>query len=87
VPVIIVSPFARPGFTDTTATTFAGILAFTEHTFGLSSLGVNDSSAYAFSNAFNYSQAPRKPVRMVHRPLPAWARHIHLTPALENDPT
>ena len=87
VPMIIVSPFARPGFTDTTATTFAGILAFTEHNFALQPLGANDAQAYAFSDAFNYAQAPRRPVGMVHQPLPAWARHIHLTPALEHDPT
>jgi phospholipase C len=87
VPLIIASPFARPGFTDTAATTFAGILAFTEHNFGLQPLGINDAQAYPFSNAFNFSQAPRRPVGMVHRPLPAWARHIHLTPALEHDPT
>ena len=62
VPMIIVSPYAIPGFTDTTATTFAGILAYTEHTFGLAPLGVNDAGAYPFSNAFNYSQAPHKPV-------------------------
>jgi phospholipase C len=87
VPVVIVSPFAIPGFTDTTATTFAGILAYTEHTFGLSALGVNDAQAYDFSNAFNYSQAPLKPAPMVDRPLPASAKHIRLTPALQNDPT
>jgi phospholipase C len=87
VPVIIVSPFARPGYTDTTSTTFAGILAYTEHLFGLTPLGVNDASAYDFRNAFNYAQAPLKPVPMVSRPLPRWAEHIRLTPALENDPT
>jgi phospholipase C len=87
VPLIIVSPYARPGYTDTTATTFAGILAYTEHTFGLQSLGPNDAAAYAFGGAFNYAQAPRKPVRLVRRPLPASAKHIKLTPALENDPT
>ena len=87
VPVIIASPFARPGFTDTTATTFTGILAFTEHNFGLSPLGVNDASAYPFSNAFDFNQRPLKPVRMVHQPLPASARHIHVTPELANDPT
>ena len=85
--VIIVSPYARPGNTDTTATTFAGILAYTEHTFGLSALGVNDSAAYSLADAFNYSQQPIKPVRMTHRPLPASAKRIHLTRALENDPT
>jgi phospholipase C len=87
VPLIIVSPYARPGYTDTQATTFAGILAYTEHTFGLAPLGVNDAQAYDFSNAFNYSQPPLKPVPMVHRPLPASARRIRVTPALANDPT
>jgi len=87
VPLIIVSPYARPGYTDTTATTFAGILSYTEHTFGLSALGVNDSAAYSFADAFNYSQQPVKPVRMTHRPLPESAERIHLTRALENDPT
>jgi phospholipase C len=87
VPLIIVSPYARPGYTDTTATTFAGILAYTEHTFGLAPLGVNDAAAYPFTNAFNYTQTPRTPVRIVHRPLPASAKRIHLTPAQENDPT
>jgi phospholipase C len=87
VPLIIVSPYARPGYTDTTATTFAGILAYTEHVFGLQALGPNDAAAYAFSDAFNYAQAPIKPVHLVHRPLPASAKRIKLTPALENDPT
>ena len=87
VPLIIVSPFARPGFTDTTASTFAGILSYTEHTFGLSPLSPNDAAAYPFSNAFNYSQAPLAPARMVQRQLPASAKRIRLTPALENDPT
>ena len=86
-PLIIVSPYAKPGYTDTTATTFAGILAYTEHTFGLAPLGVNDARAYPFTNAFNYTQAPRPPATMVTRPLPASARRIHLTPALLNDPS
>jgi phospholipase C len=87
VPLIIVSPYAKRGYTDTTPATFASILAYTEHNFGLSPLGLNDAQAYPFTNAFNYSQAPLKPVRMVSRPLPASARHIHLTPAMLNDPT
>jgi len=87
VPLIIASPYAKPGYTDTTATTFAGILAYAEHTFGLSPLGPNDTHAYPFTNAFNYAQAPLQPVKMVTRPLPASARRIHLTPALLNDPS
>ena len=87
IPLFVVSPYARPGYTDTTATTFAGILAYTERTFGLSPLGANDAAAYSFSNAFNYAQVPRQPVSLVHQPLPASAKRIDLTRALENDPT
>jgi phospholipase C len=87
VPMIIVSPYAKPGYTDTTSTTFAGILAYTERTFGLASLSINDAGAYDFSGAFNYAQAPAKPVRMINQPLPASAARIKLTPALKSDPT
>jgi phospholipase C len=86
-PLVIVSPYARPGYTDTTHTTFAGILAYVEHTFGLPPLSPNDKAAYDFSNAFNYAQQPLRPVKMVRRPLPPSARKLRLTPALLNDPT
>jgi phospholipase C len=86
-PMIILSPFAKPGYTDITSTTFAGILAYAEHLFGLAPLGADDSSAYDFSKAFNYAQVPLKPVPMVSRPLPPWAKHMRLTPAQLNDPT
>jgi phospholipase C len=87
VPMIIVSPYARPGSTDTTSATFAGILAYTEHTFGLAALGTNDAAAYAFGNAFNYAQKALKPAPMVQRPLPPSARHIRVTQAMDDDPT
>ena len=70
VPLVIVSPYARAGYTDTTPATFASILAYTEQTFGLPPLTVNDASAYPFSQAFNYHQAPLPAVRMVTRPVP-----------------
>jgi phospholipase C len=75
-PLVIVSPYARVGYTDTTSTTFAGILAYIEHNFALSPLGVNDYLAYDFKSAFNYKQTPLKPVPLVQRLLPASARHI-----------
>jgi phospholipase C len=34
-PLIIVSPYARHGYTDRAATTFAGILGYVEHALGL----------------------------------------------------
>jgi phospholipase C len=86
-PLVIVSPYARAGYTDTTPTTFAGILAYTEHTFGLGSLSKNDASAYDFTNAFNYSQAPLKPVQMTKTALPPSARHLKITKAEADDPT
>jgi phospholipase C len=87
VPLMMVSPYAKPGYTDTTPTTFAGILAYTEHNFGLPALGANDADAYDLSNAFDYSQAPLKPARMTTRPLPAWAVHMKLTKAMLDDPS
>lgn len=86
-PLIIVSPYAKPGYTDTTPASFASILAYTEHTFGLAPLATNDAQAYDFSSAFNYFQVPLRPARMVSRPLPYWARHIRLTRDMLDDPT
>jgi len=83
-PLVIISPFARPGYTDTTATTFSGILAYAEHTFGLTPLGVNDAKAYPFTNAFNYAQPPLKPARMVYRPWPRDAYHVDLRQAQQD---
>jgi phospholipase C len=77
-PLVIVSPFARPGFTDTTSTTFAGILGFTERNFGLTPLGRNDAQAYPFINAFNFHQAPLRPARMIYRKWPRDAYHVNL---------
>ena len=64
VPMIIVSPYARPGFTDSNAASFYSLLAFTEHTFGLPPLNTGDADAYDYSQSFNYSQRPRQPVTM-----------------------
>ncbi|HEX9064403.1 MAG TPA: alkaline phosphatase family protein [Streptosporangiaceae bacterium] len=83
-PLIIVSPYARASFTDTRATTFAGILAFTEHTFGLQPLGRNDRLTYAFAGAFNYRQAPLPPARMVYRPWPPDAYHVNMKEAQQD---
>jgi phospholipase C len=79
-PLIIVSPFAKPGFTDKTATTFAGILAFTEKNFRLNPLAKNDAKAYAFTNAFDFSQTHLGPVHMVTRPVPR-GEHIDMSEA------
>lgn len=71
VPLIIVSPFVKPGYTDSTATTYAGILGYVEKNFHLAPLGVNDAGAYSFAQAFSYSQPPLRPVPMIHRRVPS----------------
>jgi phospholipase C len=70
VPLVIVSPYARPAYTDSTPATFASILAYEEHVFGLSPLTSIDAAAYNFANSFNYSQIPLAAPAMVNTPLP-----------------
>jgi phospholipase C len=71
-PMVIVSPFAKPGFTDSNVATFASMLAFTEHTFGLAPLASADAAAYDYSNSFNFFQRPQGGVQMVYTRVPAW---------------
>jgi phospholipase C len=68
-PMVIVSPYARPGFTDSTTATFSSMLAYVEHTFGVAPLTSADKNAYDFSNAFNYSQTPLPPVQLHQTPI------------------
>jgi phospholipase C len=68
-PMVIVSPYAIAGSTDSTNATFASILAFTEHTFGLPPLALNDAAAYDYANSFDYTQPPLSGVRLTHHPL------------------
>jgi phospholipase C len=75
VPMVIASPYAKPRFVDSHKASFASLLAFTEHTFGLPSLGGKDSSAYDYSDAFNYSQTPNPPTAMTQTRLSAQERH------------
>jgi len=70
VPFVVVSPYAKPGYTDSTVTSSTGsILAFIEHNFGLPALGPNDAAANNLAGMFNFSQPPQKAV-----PHTAWQR-------------
>ncbi len=88
VPMVIVSPYAKPGYTDSNDATYASILAYTEHLFGLAPLTGADAQAYDYAGAFNYSQPPLEPVRMTATRISnrerAWLQH-HRPPA--DDPT
>jgi phospholipase C len=73
VPMVIVSPYARSGFTDSTTASFPSMLAFIEHTFGLQPLSTADAGAYDYSGSFNLAQ----------RPLPGTPLSSHLVPRAE----
>jgi phospholipase C len=87
-PMIVISPYARPGFTDSHPATLLSMLAFTEHTFDLTPLGGDDGNAYDYRDAFDYSQDALPPVRMIRTAVPpSVERYIRLHPPDPSDPT
>jgi phospholipase C/outer membrane protein assembly factor BamB len=76
-PMVIVSPYAKAGYTDTTPTPLSGMLAFTEHAFGLAPLSSHDAQAYDFENSFDFTMAPRiQAPKMVTTVLPLRERQF-----------
>ena len=58
VPLIVVSPYAKPGYVSHQLHEFGSILHFTESTFGLGSLGTTDARADDLTDCFNLNQMP-----------------------------
>jgi phospholipase C len=89
VPMVIVSPYAKRGYTDSHPATFASILRFAEVAFGLRSLSVNDRRAYDYAYSFNFRARPsgaRVTVRQY--PIsPATKAFLATHPDQVNDPT
>ena len=83
--MVIVSPYARAGSTDSHVASFYSILAFVEKTFSLKPLSSADAAAYDYSGAFDYSQVPLPAVALPKVPVPAWASHAF--DPIPNDPT
>jgi phospholipase C len=71
-PMLIVSPYARPHFVDHTTATLASPLAYIESNWGLAPLGDEDRGTYDFRSAFDYSQTPLEPELRTFTPLPPW---------------
>jgi hypothetical protein len=65
-PMVIVSPYAKAGATDSTVATPVSMLAFTEHNFGLRPLNRSDGSSYDYSNAFDMNAPDFTPARMTN---------------------
>ncbi|HEV3154319.1 MAG TPA: alkaline phosphatase family protein [Candidatus Baltobacteraceae bacterium] len=58
VPLIVVSPYAKPAYVSHVQHEFGSILHFTEETFGLPSLGYTDARADDLRDCFDFSQTP-----------------------------
>jgi phospholipase C len=69
-PMVIVSPFAKAGFTDSTPVSFVGMIAFIEHVFHLPPVDSRDAKSYDYMNSFDFSQQPLPPAPMVGEHLP-----------------
>ncbi len=60
-PMVIVSPYARKGHTDSHVASFASLLAFTEHVFHLRPLTSRDAKAYDYRYSFRFHRRRRAP--------------------------
>lgn len=87
-PMVIVSPWAKPGYTDSNVASYASMMAFVEHTFGLAPLSVRDNEAYDFRSSFDFTQQPLGPIQMQQNPIPAETiRWMKNNPPPPDDPT
>ena len=62
VPLLIISPFAKPGFISHTQYEFSSVLKFIEERFGLPSLNGRDLNASDMLDSFNFLQTPTPPL-------------------------
>jgi hypothetical protein len=81
--MVIVSPYAKPGYTDSTPASFASLLSYIEHRFGkVKPLSSVDANAYGFANSFDYGQTPLKPIPLEQHPIsPAEQEYLREHPA------
>ncbi len=64
VPCLIISPYAKAGYVDSTQYEFASVLRFIEEVYGTASIGpasqgYTDRRAASFDAAFDFAQSPR----------------------------
>lgn len=54
--MLIVSPYAKAGYTDSNTASVARVLAFVEHNFRLTALTPDGANAYDYDNSFDFTQ-------------------------------
>ena len=67
VPLVVVSPWARPGHVSHRASDLTSLLRFVEARFGIPALTARDANALALHDMFDFTQ----PALLVPPPLPA----------------
>lgn len=61
VPLLVISPYAKPGYITSQVGDFASILRFIEERFDLQNLAARDDRANDVSDAFDFNQRPNPP--------------------------
>jgi phospholipase C len=62
VPMVIVSPYVKPGYISHTQYEFSSVLKFIEERFGLPALSERDAAANDMTDSFDFSQTPLPPL-------------------------
>lgn len=70
VPMLIISPYAQPGYISHTQYEFSSVLKFIEDRFNLTPLSERDANANDTTDSFNFSQPPNPPLILTPRACP-----------------
>jgi phospholipase C len=70
VPMLIISPYAQPGYISHTQYEFSSVLKFIEDRFDLTPLTERDANANDTTDSFNFSQPPNPPLILTPRACP-----------------
>jgi phospholipase C len=73
VPMIIISPYAKPGYISHTLYSFDSVMKFIEERFNLLPLTDRDANANDMLDSFNFNQPPLAPLVLKTRPCPLLA--------------
>lgn len=73
VPMITISPYARPHFIDHQQYDFGSVVRFIEDTFKLAPMGPYDQRAASIFGNLDYTQTPQPPLILPRRPCPPGA--------------
>ncbi len=70
VPLLIVSPYAKPGYISHTRYEFSSLLSFVEARYDLPSLTARDREANTILDSFDFTQPPKSPLTLEPRQCP-----------------